>query len=111
MSPRLRPIGLSTLLCVLALSTSMAFAQSKWKEVPVGYNMPKSVMAAAPVSALAAATPFPQAPKASYAGEGRDMNHKWEIEFHGGAFFNIDSGSGQGFLLPTGTPFTTNAPF
>lgn len=107
MSPRLRPIGLSTLLCVFALSASTAFAQSQWKEIPVGYNMPKSVMAAAPVSAMAAATPFPHAPKSSYAGEGRDRSKPWEIEFHGGGFFDTASGTGQGFTPLPGTPFFT----
>src|SRR5258707_846830 len=109
MSPRLQPISLRALLCVLVMSVSMAFAQSQWKEIPVGYNMPKSVMAAAPVSAMAAAmaTPSKGANKSAFTGEGRDRNRPWEIEFHGGGFFNTDSGSGQGFTAPAGTPFTT----
>src|SRR4051812_19999873 len=108
MSPRLRPTGLSTLLCVLVISAG-AFAQSQWKEIPVGYNMPKSVMAAAPLSTMGMANAAPGKPtsKASYSGEGRDPNRKWEIEFHGGGFFTLGSTSGQGFLSPTGTPFTT----
>ena len=107
MSPRLRSTSLCALLCAFVLSAHLAFAQSQWKEIPVGYNMPKSVMAAAPVSAVAAATtPFPKAPKTNrYAGQGRDMNRPWEIEFHGGGFFNTDSGSGNAFALPTGTSF------
>jgi hypothetical protein len=110
MSPRLRLIGLSALL-FLVMSASAAFAQSQWKEIPVGYNMPKSVMAAAPPSAMsmAMAAPSRRAPKSSSYVEGRDPNHPWEIEFHGGAFFSTNSGTGQPFLLPTGTPFMTDA--
>ena len=110
MSPRLRSTGLCALLCAFALSAHLAFAQSQWKEIPVGYNMPKSVMAAASPSVMAAAMAAPP-PKAasrlSYSGEGRDRNRPWEIEFHGGGFFSTDSGAGNTFALPTGTPFTT----
>lgn len=102
MPPRRRPFGLTSLLCVLAMSASMAFAQSQWKEIPVGYNMPKSVMAAAPPTA----TPFPQAPKGTrYSGEGRDPNRPWEVEFHGGGFWNVGGVSGQGFTAPTVATF------
>jgi hypothetical protein len=91
------------------MSAYAAFAQSQWKEIPVGYNMPKSVMAAAPPSAMAMAMAAPgrPAPRTSGYFEGRDPNHPWEIEFHGGAFFNTNSGTGQPYLLPAGTPFTT----
>src|SRR5882724_12721759 len=110
MSPRLRSTGLCALLCAFALSAHLAFAQSQWKEIPVGYNMPKSVMAAASPSVMAAAMAAPPPKAASrlrYSGEGRDRNHPWEIEFHGGGFFSTDSGAGNTFALPTGTPFTT----
>jgi len=107
MSPRLRPINLCALLCLLAICANVAFAQSQWKEIPVGYNMPRSVMAAAPLSTMAAAVAPPRQPKTAFAGEGRDRNRPWEIEFHGGGFFNTDSGSGEAFAVPSGTPFTT----
>jgi hypothetical protein len=110
MSPRLRSTGLCALLCAFALSAHLAFAQSQWKEIPVGYNMPKSVMAAASPSVMAAAMAAPPPKAASrlrYSGEGRDRNRPWEIEFHGGGFFSTDSGAGNTFALPTGTPFTT----
>src|SRR6476620_10836985 len=113
MSPRLRPIALSTLLCVLAMSATMAFAQSEWKEIPVGYNMPKSVVAVASLSTMEMAMAAPPTPKAAtkkYYGQERDPYHKWEVDFHGGVFFTLGSTHGQGFLAPTGTPFTTNAP-
>src|SRR3954470_4221152 len=104
MSPRLRPIALSTLLCVLAMSASMAFAQSEWKEIPVGYNMPKSVMAVASLSTMEMAMPAPTPAKAAtkkYYGQERDPYHKWEVEFHGGGFFTLGSAPpGQAFLLP-----------
>jgi hypothetical protein len=84
------------------MSASAVFAQSQWKEIPVGYNMPKSVMAAAPPS-----TPFPNAPKntSRYSGEGRNPSFPWEIEFHGGGFWNIGGVSGQGFTAPAAATF------
>jgi hypothetical protein len=88
-------------------TANAAFAQSHWKEIPVGYNMPKSVMAAASPSTMAT-TPFPRAPKdGRYTGEGRDMNHPWEIEFHGGGFWNVGGVSGQSFALPTAATFSS----
>src|SRR3954462_13584608 len=105
MSPRRRPIGTSAVLFSLVICASV-IAQSQWKEIPVGYNMPKSVMAAAPPSA----TPFPKPPKGDmpYSGEGRDAKHRWEVEFHGGGFFTLGSAPpGQAYLPPTGTPFLT----
>ena len=55
MSPRLRPFGFPAFFCALAMTASMAFAQSEWKEIPVGYNMPKSVMAVTSLSTMAMA--------------------------------------------------------
>ncbi len=111
MSPRLQPTGLTALLFVLAMSASTAFAQSQWKEIPVGYNMPKSAMAAAPLStmamAMAAPGPAKGATKVNYSGEGRDPNRKWEIEFHGGGFWAIGGVSGQSYALPTAATFTS----
>ena len=109
MSPRRRSIGLCAFLCLFVLSADLALAQSQWKEIPVGYNMPKSVMAAASPSVMAAAMAAPPkaASRPSFAGVGRDRNRPWEIEFHGGGFFSTDSGSGNTFALPTGTPFRT----
>src|SRR3954465_2873577 len=109
MSPRLRPI--TRLLCVFAMSASMACAQSEWKEIPVGYNMPKSVVALAPLSTMAMAAAAPTPPTATrkrYYGRGRDPYHKWEAEFHGGGFFTLGSAPpGQGFLPIPGAPFST----
>src|SRR4051812_20433143 len=107
MSPRLRPI--TALLSLLTMSASMAFAQSQWKEIPVGYNMPKSVMAVASLSTMAMATPPPaKAATKKYYGQERDPYHKWEVEFHGGGFFTLGSAPpGQGFLPIPGTPFST----
>jgi hypothetical protein len=109
MSPRLPPINLSTLLCVIGMSASMAFAQSQWKEIPVGYNMPKSVMAVASLSTMAMATSPPaKAATKKYYGQERDPYHKWEVEFHGGGFFTLGSAPpGQAFLPTAGTPFLT----
>src|SRR3954469_7620237 len=113
MSPRLRPI--TRLLCVFAMSASTAFAQSEWKEIPVGYNMPKSVVALAPLSTMAMAAAAPTPPTATrkrYYGRGRDPYHKWEAEFHGGGFFTLGSAPpGQGYLLPAGTPIAATLPF
>lgn len=112
MLPRLRPRGLSALICVLAMSASMAFAQSQWKEIPVGYNMPKSVMAVTTslnTMAMAMAPPTPaKAATKKYYGQERDPYHKWEVEFHGGGFFTLGSAPpGQGFLPTPGSPFLT----
>src|SRR5438067_15653 len=107
MSPRLRPIGLCALLSLFAMS-ALAFAQTQWKEIPVGYNMPKSVMTTTSLNTLAAAVAPPKPSSTlTYSGEGRDRNRPWEIEFHGGGFFDTDSGSGQGFTPLPGTPFQT----
>src|SRR5882762_470274 len=103
MSPRLRQISLAVLLGAFVMCASMAFAQSQWKEIPVGYNMPKSAMAAA----LANSTPFPSAPKNSFSGDGRDPNRPWEIEFHAGGFFIADQDQGTPGVFDPGTPFTT----
>ena len=85
MTRRSSIFGKTVVSATLLLTSSLLLAQSQWKEIPVGYNMPKSAIAAAP----AASVPFPTAPKDkkgsnSYAAEGRDPNHPWEIEFHGG---------------------------
>src|SRR4051812_20400328 len=105
MSPRLRPINLSTLLFTL-LGASTAFAQSQWKEIPVGYNMPKSVMAVASLSTMAVAGPPPaKAATKKYYGQERDPYHKWEVEFHGGGFWNTGGEGGSAAALPAGTPF------
>jgi hypothetical protein len=106
MSARLRSVSICALLFVFAVSANLAFAQSQWKEIPVGYNMPKAVMAAAPASAMAA--PFPQAAKKStYGGAGRNPKPSWEIEFHGGGFFTTSQDQGTPGVFDPGTPFTT----
>ena len=95
--------SLISLLCVLAMSASMAFAQSEWKEIPVGYNMPKSVMAVASLSTMEMAMAAPPTPKAAtkkYYGQERDPYHKWEVEFHGGGFWNFGGVSGQSMRFP-----------
>jgi len=94
-------------LATILFTSFLLLAQSQWKEIPVGYNMPKSAMAAAP----AAPAPFPSTPKgannSTYAGEGRDPNHPWEVEFHGGGFFNLGGeGGGTAKILPAGAVFT-----
>ena len=103
MSSRFPISGLYVLLVVCAMSAA-AFAQSQWKEIPVGYNMPKSAMTTAP--AIPAA-PFPSAPKPRYSGDGRDPNRPWEVEFHAGGMFATDQDQGTPGVFDPGTSFTT----
>src|SRR4051812_44752002 len=95
--------GSFTAVCVLAMSASLAFAQSQWKEIPVGYNMPATAMAAAPAGIMPA--PFPKAPgKSSYRGQGRDPKPSWEVEIHGGGFFGTSQDDGTPGAFAPGTP-------
>src|SRR4051812_21703368 len=106
--PMSRPCltGSFTAVCVLAMSASLALAQSQWKEIPVGYNMPATAMAAAPAGPMPA--PFPKAAgKSSYRGAGRDPKPSWEIEFHGGGFWTTSQENGSAIGFAPGTAFTT----
>src|SRR3954462_2495589 len=100
MSGRSSILGRMLTLATLLFTSSQLVAQSQWKEIPVGYNMPKSALSAAMSANSAIAFATKGAAKtasrnSTFAGEGRDPNHPWEVEFHGGGFFNVDSGSGS----------------
>src|SRR4051794_26368699 len=100
MSGRSSILGRMLTLATLLLTSSQLVAQSQWKEIPVGYNMPKSALSAAMSANSAMAFATKGAAKtasrnSTYVGEGRDPNHPWEVEFHGGGFFSL-GGEGGG---------------
>jgi hypothetical protein len=101
MSGRCSIIGKTTTLVLILLTSSFLLAQAQWKDIPVGYNMPKS--------AMPASTPFPPPQKhSSYSGEGRSSKPSWEIEFHGGGIFNTAQDEGNaGFFAPVTSFLTT----
>src|SRR3954464_7616181 len=111
MSGRSSTFGRTITLGTLLFTSSLLLAQSQWKEIPVGYNMPKSALSSAMSanSALAFATKGAAKTASSnstYAGEGRDPNHPWEVEFHGGGFFSLGGeGGGKAKIFPPAASF------
>jgi hypothetical protein len=113
MSGRSSTSGKTITLGTLLFTSSLLLAQSQWKEIPVGYNMPKSALSSAMTASSAMAFATKGAAKtassnSTYAGEGRDPNHPWEVEFHGGGFFSLGGeGGGKAKIFPPAASFNS----